>query len=380
MYGLNLADNITRLRHARKITQEELADFLGVTKASVSKWENAQSTPDLLMLLGLSAFFDVTVDGLLGYEPQLSREQIRRRYEELSRDFANLPFEEAVRKTRTLAHRYYSCYPLLLQLGVLYWNHSMLAESKEGQKEILSEAAGWCDHILENSGDVGLCNDALALKAGLTLQMGRAAETVNLLEPAAKPGRLGGQGQAGALLVQAYQMMGETDQAKFHIQGRQYVDLLNLVGDGVLSLALYENEIDRCEKTIGRIRCVIKEYSLENLHPNLAAQFYFQSAVVYARNENWEESLLSLGSFEKCVDRLLNAKRGCLHGDDYFDLLDGWIEELPLGDMAPRDRGFMGQNISQALSHPVFEGMKEKKEFQRLVHRFAQEKGGESYD
>ena len=62
MYGLNLADNITRLRHARKITQEELADFLGVTKASVSKWENAQSTPDLLMLLGLSAFFDVTVD------------------------------------------------------------------------------------------------------------------------------------------------------------------------------------------------------------------------------------------------------------------------------------------------------------------------------
>ena len=50
MDRLKLSDNIIRLRHERKITQEELADFLGVTKASVSKWENAQSTPDLMLL------------------------------------------------------------------------------------------------------------------------------------------------------------------------------------------------------------------------------------------------------------------------------------------------------------------------------------------
>lgn len=47
MERLNLSDNIIRLRRERKITQEELADFLGVTKASVSKWENAQSVPDV---------------------------------------------------------------------------------------------------------------------------------------------------------------------------------------------------------------------------------------------------------------------------------------------------------------------------------------------
>ncbi|WP_275443819.1 helix-turn-helix transcriptional regulator [Petralouisia muris] len=57
MGRLKLSDNIIRLRHERKITQEELADFLGVTKASISKWENAQSTPDLMLLLQLSAFF-----------------------------------------------------------------------------------------------------------------------------------------------------------------------------------------------------------------------------------------------------------------------------------------------------------------------------------
>ena len=40
MNNLNIAGNIARLRQSRKLTQAELADFLGVTKGSVSKWEN----------------------------------------------------------------------------------------------------------------------------------------------------------------------------------------------------------------------------------------------------------------------------------------------------------------------------------------------------
>ncbi len=47
MDQVNLPDNLIRLRHEKNITQEQLADFLGVTKASVSKWENRQSMPDI---------------------------------------------------------------------------------------------------------------------------------------------------------------------------------------------------------------------------------------------------------------------------------------------------------------------------------------------
>lgn len=49
MNVLNLSENIVRLRRERKITQEELADFIGVTKASVSKWENRP--PEIKRLL-----------------------------------------------------------------------------------------------------------------------------------------------------------------------------------------------------------------------------------------------------------------------------------------------------------------------------------------
>ena len=135
MDELNLSENIVRLRHKKKLTQEGLADFLGVTKASVSKWENAQSMPDILLLPRLAAFFDVTIDELVGYKAQLSTEQIRRRYAQLSKGFATLPFEEAWEEARSMARRYYSCYPFLLQLSVLCWNHFMLAETEEKGKQ-----------------------------------------------------------------------------------------------------------------------------------------------------------------------------------------------------------------------------------------------------
>ena len=45
MNKLNLPENIIRLRHEKKLTQEELADFMGVTKASVSKWDRPFRKP-----------------------------------------------------------------------------------------------------------------------------------------------------------------------------------------------------------------------------------------------------------------------------------------------------------------------------------------------
>ena len=96
MEFLHFSENITRLRQAQGLTQEVLADHIGVTKASVSKWERGQSLPDAPVLAELASFFGVTLDELVGYEPQLGREQIRRIYRELAEDFAKKPFAEVM--------------------------------------------------------------------------------------------------------------------------------------------------------------------------------------------------------------------------------------------------------------------------------------------
>lgn len=368
MNKLNLPENIIRLRHEKKLTQEELADFLGVTKASVSKWEKGISTPDILLLPQLAAYFDVTVDELIGYEAQLSGEQIRHQYAELSKAFAVLPFGEALKKVRVFAHKYYSCYPFLLQLSILYLNHYMLAETEEEQKQILKEAVEWCDRILENCSNVGICSDAAVLKAGLYIQLGKAEEAIEMLEPSVDPSRLAGQD--GSLLVQAYHMAGETEKARSFAQVKQYVDLLSLTADAILELFLNEKDGEHCEETIRRITGIMELYHLETLHPNAAAQFYFQAAVFYMKNEREEEGLQTLQRFGQCVDRLLTTgQMGLLHGDAYFNRLDEWLDRLPLGSMAPRDKSFIRQSIKESLRHPAFDRIKEKEEFQKIFLR-----------
>ena len=369
MDELRLPNNIIRLRHERKITQEVLADFLGVTKASVSKWENAQSTPDLPVLLQLAAYFDMTLDELIGYEAQLTREQIRRFYTELSADFAERPFEETTEKVCSLAHRYYSCYPFLLQLCVLYLNHFMLAETENAQMQILKETALWCDHIIDNCSDVNICSDALILKANISLCLGNAKEVVGILEPTEDPIRL--SGQKGLVLVKAYQMVGEYEKAKSHIQIREYMDLLNLMSDAMMSLALHIEDLERCRITICRIRTIMEQYQLEQLHPNLAAQFHYQAAAVYAANGEEKEALEALRLFDRCALRILHSEKVLLQGDSYFDRLDEWIARLPLGNIAPRSKEFIPRNIRDSLCCPAFESIKETSEFQRILNHFS---------
>lgn len=63
---LQLDQNLRRLRKEAGITQEQLADKLGVTFQAVSRWENGAAYPDITLLPELAGVFQVTVDTLLG--------------------------------------------------------------------------------------------------------------------------------------------------------------------------------------------------------------------------------------------------------------------------------------------------------------------------
>ncbi|MEC0243248.1 helix-turn-helix domain-containing protein [Paenibacillus dokdonensis] len=65
-----LARNISIYRKERGMTQEELAQVLGLSPQAVSKWENAQTMPDISLLPALSRTLKVSIDKLLGYVSQ----------------------------------------------------------------------------------------------------------------------------------------------------------------------------------------------------------------------------------------------------------------------------------------------------------------------
>ncbi len=63
-----LGNNISRYRKAKGMTQENLAEKLGVSAQAVSKWENGQSYPDISLLPELAKIFQVSMDDLFSYE------------------------------------------------------------------------------------------------------------------------------------------------------------------------------------------------------------------------------------------------------------------------------------------------------------------------
>ena len=66
---IEIADRLVALRKGRGLSQEDLAERLGVSRQAISKWERAEASPDLDKLIALSKLYDVTLDELLMQRP-----------------------------------------------------------------------------------------------------------------------------------------------------------------------------------------------------------------------------------------------------------------------------------------------------------------------
>lgn len=68
-----LGQKISDLRKQRGMTQDELADIMGVSSQAVSKWENDLSIPDLPILMELSKYFHISLDDLVNEREETVR-------------------------------------------------------------------------------------------------------------------------------------------------------------------------------------------------------------------------------------------------------------------------------------------------------------------
>ena len=92
MKEIHLGRVLSENRRRKGVTQDELAEFMGVSKAAVSKWGDREYLSGYLLLPRLAAYFDMSIDELMGYEPQMDREEIRKTHRLLSEKFTTHPF------------------------------------------------------------------------------------------------------------------------------------------------------------------------------------------------------------------------------------------------------------------------------------------------
>ena len=85
--NIKLADRLVELRKEHKLSQEALAEKLGLSRQSISKWERAEASPDTDNLIALAEVYGITLDELLGNnEPKEPKQetQPQSKKEELS--------------------------------------------------------------------------------------------------------------------------------------------------------------------------------------------------------------------------------------------------------------------------------------------------------
>ncbi|MDO4321854.1 MAG: helix-turn-helix transcriptional regulator [Lachnospiraceae bacterium] len=81
---MKIGEVIRKYRKEKQMTQEELADYLGITSSAVNKWENGYSLPDISLLAPIARVFGITTDTLLSYKEELTEAEIARIMEQFT--------------------------------------------------------------------------------------------------------------------------------------------------------------------------------------------------------------------------------------------------------------------------------------------------------
>ena len=99
-------EKLKMLRKSKNITQEQLAGYLDVSPQAVSRWECGTACPDISMLPQIAAFFDITVDELLGVDEQEKQREIDAIVSETSAQIDRNITEQPIRVLREGLSRY----------------------------------------------------------------------------------------------------------------------------------------------------------------------------------------------------------------------------------------------------------------------------------
>ena len=62
---MKFENKLINLRKSKGVSQEQLAEALGVSRQAISRWESGDSTPDMTNLIGICQYFDVSADYLI---------------------------------------------------------------------------------------------------------------------------------------------------------------------------------------------------------------------------------------------------------------------------------------------------------------------------
>lgn len=108
---------LKELRTEKKMTQERLAEMLGVTNRSVSRWENGVNMPDFDLVIEMANYYDVSIEEILDGERK--NEMIDKQTEQTMKKVADYENQEKIRLSRRMCGLFLAAIAALVVYAVL---------------------------------------------------------------------------------------------------------------------------------------------------------------------------------------------------------------------------------------------------------------------
>lgn len=180
---ITIGKKIRELRKSRELTQEELADKLGVSSQAISKWENGTCYPDMEQIPALASFFGISLDLLFGYDVKQMNENIDKLIYDAKCWFWR-DIEVCMNKYLDALKSYPSNERLQTELIQVY-----IQRSQSVGDEFYNKAFDLATEISEDTKDIFLCMRAKSVlidlynRAGNTEKMKEIIETLPEVYP-----------------------------------------------------------------------------------------------------------------------------------------------------------------------------------------------------
>ena len=176
---MSIGTNIYTLRKAKKMTQAQLAEKLGVSEQAVSKWENEQCAPDVSLFPIIADYFGVSIDRLFGYHQNSYEEEVKAILK--AADDSGGTYEEIAILTEGL-ERYPNSPDLKTGLAFSLSMVNRMSEDENERKESVNKAIKLCREVVDTCGDVRKVDDALNMLTRIYGEIGEFGKAKEAIE------------------------------------------------------------------------------------------------------------------------------------------------------------------------------------------------------
>ncbi len=148
---IKLSENIKKFRKERKLTQEQLAEAMGVSVSAVYKWESNQSMPEIRLILEMADMFHTSTDVLLGYEWRMGGAvSAVNRIVTLTKA---KEYDEAVTEAEKALKNYPNNFDVIYQSALLYLELGKETKHREANSRAICLLEHSCELIAQNQDD-----------------------------------------------------------------------------------------------------------------------------------------------------------------------------------------------------------------------------------